>query len=193
MSGQRAGEAGVSGHPDALLLEAYADGELAPADGRAVEGHLAHCPGCRRRLALLGQLGELFAGLPPEEAGAELVPRILARVRLRSAVRPAASPISTALAAGLLLLAASLLALLSYQAAVAWRSGGASLLLRTLAGDPTVLVEHPDESLLALVEMVPLPELSLLLGLILALALLGPELASLLQAGSRFERSTGRS
>ena len=67
-------------HVDDGTLHAYLDGELAPAEARGVDAHLAQCPGCRERLeeerALITRAGELLAlaappdrELPPFRAG----------------------------------------------------------------------------------------------------------------------------
>ena len=67
-------------HVDDGMLHAYLDGELAPADARGVDAHVAQCPDCRRRLdeerALIARAAELLARatppdreLPPFRAG----------------------------------------------------------------------------------------------------------------------------
>src|SRR3989475_9052654 len=58
-------------HVDDGTLHAYLDGELAPAEARGVDAHLAPCPACRERLdverALITRAGELLAlAAPPE-------------------------------------------------------------------------------------------------------------------------------
>ena len=51
------------------LLSAYLDGELATAEERAVEDHLAHCPGCRANLdglrTVVSRLHALQRATPP--------------------------------------------------------------------------------------------------------------------------------
>ena len=67
-------------HVDDGMLHAYLDGELAPADARGVDAHMAQCSDCRRRLdeerALIARAAELLAlatppdrELPPFRAG----------------------------------------------------------------------------------------------------------------------------
>src|SRR5213080_4163154 len=67
-------------HVDDGTLHTYLDGELAPAEARGVDAHVAQCPACRERLeeerALITRAGELLAlaappdrELPPFRAG----------------------------------------------------------------------------------------------------------------------------
>jgi hypothetical protein len=81
-------------HKDEGMLHGYLDGELSPAEARRVDGHLAECPDCRRRLeeerALIARAAELLAlatppdrALPPFRAGdVKLPPRVWWQVRL---------------------------------------------------------------------------------------------------------------
>jgi len=81
-------------HVDDGTLHTYLDGELAPAEARGVDAHLAQCPVCRERLeqerALITRAGELLAlaappdrELPPFRAGDVKPPtRLWWRVRL---------------------------------------------------------------------------------------------------------------
>jgi len=95
-------------HVDDGMLHAYLDGELAPADARGVDAHLAQCPDCRRRLdeerALIARAAELLAlatppdrQVPPFRAGDLKAPtRVWWRVRL-----PLAWAATVALALGI--------------------------------------------------------------------------------------------
>jgi len=66
-------------------LDAYLDGELAAADARALEAHLAECAGCARfRDGRLGLRAAIKAGVPVFPAPDAL------RARLREALRAAA-------------------------------------------------------------------------------------------------------
>ena len=81
-------------HVDDGTLHTYLDGELAPAEARGVDAHVAQCPACRERLeeerALITRAGELLAlaappdrELPPFRAGDVKPPtRLWWRVRL---------------------------------------------------------------------------------------------------------------
>ena len=81
-------------HVDDGTLHTYLDGELAPAEARGVDAHVAQCPACRERLeeerALITRAGELLAlaappdrELPPFRAGDVRPPtRLWWRVRL---------------------------------------------------------------------------------------------------------------
>src|SRR5213080_2704601 len=81
-------------HVDDGTLHTYLDGELAPAEARGVDAHVAQCPACRERLeeerALITRAGELLAlaappdrELPPFRAGDVKPPtRLWWKVRL---------------------------------------------------------------------------------------------------------------
>src|SRR5213076_2287896 len=81
-------------HVDDGILHGYLDGELAPAEVRGVDAHLAQCPECRRRVdeerALIARAAELLAvatppdrALPPFRAGDVKAPtRLWWQVRL---------------------------------------------------------------------------------------------------------------
>src|SRR5947207_516057 len=61
-------------HVDDGTLHTYLDGELAPAEARGVDAHVAQCPACRERLeeerALITRAGELLAlAAPPDRDG----------------------------------------------------------------------------------------------------------------------------
>lgn len=65
-------------------LNAYADGELAPAAARGIETHLADCGSCREHLASLARIGSLLdeVAAPPPPAG--LAERVMARARAQA-------------------------------------------------------------------------------------------------------------
>lgn len=68
-------------------IQAYCDGELAPAQREAVETHLRECPACRRELASTRRLwAEVEAAGRPEAAG-RVWPGVAARLARRE--RPA--------------------------------------------------------------------------------------------------------
>jgi hypothetical protein len=70
---------------DENLLSAYLDGELAAAEERAVEDHLAACPGCRADLAGLRSVVERLQGLqratPPAGLGHAVARRVALEAR----------------------------------------------------------------------------------------------------------------
>ena len=70
---------------DQNLLSAYLDGELAAAEERAVEDHLATCPGCRADLAGLRSVVERLQGLqratPPAALGHAVARRVALEAR----------------------------------------------------------------------------------------------------------------
>lgn len=69
-------------------LSAYLDGELAAAEERAVEGHLATCPACRAELAglrsVVGRLRDLQRATPPAALGAAVARRVALEPRPRT-------------------------------------------------------------------------------------------------------------
>lgn len=69
-------------------LSAFLDGELAAAEERAVEDHLAHCPSCRTELdglrALVGRLHGLQRATPPPALGADVARRVALEARPRT-------------------------------------------------------------------------------------------------------------
>ncbi|MFA6317380.1 MAG: zf-HC2 domain-containing protein [Elusimicrobiota bacterium] len=61
------------------LLSAFADGELAAGQARAVAEHLSGCPECRERLSELRSLSKMLADLPKRELPAGFIARLKAR------------------------------------------------------------------------------------------------------------------
>jgi anti-sigma factor RsiW len=70
-------------------LSAYLDGELAPAERRAIEAHLAVCAACREELDALAQVKRLLGRLPEVEPPAGLWASL--RARAVAPAHPAAS------------------------------------------------------------------------------------------------------
>ena len=66
---------GMIEHPE-LLLSAYLDDALPPAERDAVRAHLDGCASCRARIDDLGATSRLIAALPALVPGRSLVPRI---------------------------------------------------------------------------------------------------------------------
>lgn len=54
-------------HPDGLELQAYFDGELDPAQARAVQAHCETCPECRTELGALSEVSALLLSTPAPE------------------------------------------------------------------------------------------------------------------------------
>src|SRR5207237_1123301 len=77
-------------HVDDGILHGYLDGELAPAEAREVDAHLAQCPECRRRVdegrALIARAAEL-----PRQEPARREPRVAAPGAART---PPADPLA---------------------------------------------------------------------------------------------------
>jgi anti-sigma factor RsiW len=59
-------------HDAGRMLDAYIDGELAPADAASMAGHLEGCAACRERLATLESLGRLVRSVPYHPAPGRL-------------------------------------------------------------------------------------------------------------------------
>jgi hypothetical protein len=75
---------------DPELLSAYLDGELPPARERAVEAHLADCPGCRAELdglrSVVKRLRHLERAAPPQVLGQAVARRVALEARPRGLV-----------------------------------------------------------------------------------------------------------
>jgi negative regulator of sigma E activity len=68
-----------SGHVTALL-SAYIDGEIAGAERKKIDSHLAECNACRDHLARLQDVVGLTRSLPPVGAPADLGERVLSAI-----------------------------------------------------------------------------------------------------------------
>ena len=68
-------------------LSEWLDGELHPAEARAVSSHLRACAGCAQRAEELRDLSALLAGLPRLEAGEPVAARVLDRLEMEAATR----------------------------------------------------------------------------------------------------------
>ena len=93
-----------------LRLHAYADGELADEDARAVEAHLASCADCRAELAEIRQLKSAlrtldFSELAPQGLAGDIQRRV-AQARLRTLWTAAGGGLLAACLAGALFLLA---------------------------------------------------------------------------------------
>lgn len=77
----------MSGHPSAERLSAFLDGELADAESRLVEEHLAACDACAAHVAELAAVDEAARSLPLEAPEAYF-DDFAARVRARVTARP---------------------------------------------------------------------------------------------------------
>lgn len=79
------GTPGAAVCADQSLLSAYLDGELAVAEERAVEDHLAACPGCRADLDVLrsvvARLHDLQRATPPAALGHAVARRVALEAR----------------------------------------------------------------------------------------------------------------
>jgi anti-sigma factor RsiW len=64
-----------------VRLNAYHDGELAPADRSAVDAHLRECPSCAAELAAIRRVSGAFAETPPREPSDERLLRLTRNVR----------------------------------------------------------------------------------------------------------------
>lgn len=79
------GTPGAAVCADESLLSAYLDGELPAAEERAVEDHLAGCPGCRADLAglraVVSRLHDLQRATPPAALGHAVARRVALEAR----------------------------------------------------------------------------------------------------------------
>jgi anti-sigma factor RsiW len=70
-------------------LVAWTDGELAPADARRVEAHVASCAACAREADLLRRTGELVGKLPRVQPSEGFADRVAAAARAESRLEAA--------------------------------------------------------------------------------------------------------
>jgi len=122
-------------HPSFAQLDALLDGELAAADARELEAHLAQCPECAKfrdqRLALRAAIAARVPAFPAPDT---------LRQRVRAAIRAAAPAGSTRRSAPLLWRSLAVAASLAIVAMGSWR-----LAVRRAAGDAladAVLASH---------------------------------------------------
>lgn len=73
-------------------LSAYADGELHPAEARAVRDHVARCEHCAREHEGLRKLARLTGMVPEEDLPAGLHARIMTRISAASVAPPGRIP-----------------------------------------------------------------------------------------------------
>lgn len=73
-------------------LQEYLDGQLPPAEARAVGAHIDACAACQEELALLRQVDDALATLPVLEEAAGFTARVMAQVRTTEA-RPSPVPL----------------------------------------------------------------------------------------------------
>lgn len=104
---------------DELLLEAYLDGELAPAQSRRLEAHLAECPECRTFLQQRTALAAVLQHAPAAQSR-KSASRFAAEINLRMArqTAPAARTGSSDLVWGLI--PAGLLAAMIFLQVALW-------------------------------------------------------------------------
>jgi len=93
-----------TGHPDPLLLQAYADGELSTAEAGGLEAHLRGCAGCRAELtalqALLRQIGTVAEEPLRRDLSRPVEAALRRRQRLRTFPWVAAVELTAGLAVG---------------------------------------------------------------------------------------------
>ncbi len=156
-----------------LKLNQYAERELADDERMAVEDHLQMCPSCRQQLANVRQMTALLYHLPVEETPAGLEARIMAAV---NAPPERVDVVQTWLYRAAIGLAAlfSLLMLLAlgYQTLLVWQQGGTGQFISLLAGNPDLALRYPTEALYAVLESLPIVEITLTLGISLVIVLL---------------------
>lgn len=122
------------------------DGQLPPAEGRALEAHLASCAECAETWAQWEQVASLFAEAPMAEPARDLVPLVLERIRRPRAGAVAASVVTIGLGLavlGLLILAplAAACGMVATTAQVPGLAGTASGVLVSLTRTAAVVAE----------------------------------------------------
>lgn len=162
------------------ILDAYADGRLGFAEQTAAEAHLATCAQCQQTFASLTQMVDLLQAAPRVAPPPDLAARIIAELEPRLAPsqeqRPAPSRATTpnwARVAGYgigVAVAWAWLIILGGETVVAAYQGGLSELAWFFQSHPEVLTNYPTEAFYALVETVPVVQLSLT-GVVLVVTL----------------------
>ncbi len=155
------------------LLDPLSEGELRPADEARVRSHLDACPDCRGRARELSCLSAALTRLPRPEPRASLMPRTLAVVRRRAgAERAQRAWWAAVLAVGA---AAALVVSLWVvgEAANAFVQAGGGELLDLIRTYPRLLLQHPQDTALAVLEAAPAANVALGLATALLACLLG--------------------
>jgi hypothetical protein len=83
---------GAAVHHDVILLHAYVDGELGPAERAAVARHLADCAACRGRVLALRAFFADLEALPDLPPSRDLAPAVLAALGPARRVAPPSLP-----------------------------------------------------------------------------------------------------
>lgn len=155
------------------LLDPLAEGELGPGDEARVRSHLDACPDCRDRAHELGCLSAALARLPRPEPRASLLPRTLAVIRRRAGAERA----QRAWWAVLLAVGAAAALVVSLwvvgEAASAFVQAGGGELLDLIRTYPRLLLQHPQDTALAVLEAAPAANVALGLATALLACLLG--------------------
>jgi hypothetical protein len=157
-----------SSHLGALLVEEAAEGEITPE----VRSHLAHCTACRALVSRAAEMERMLHAMPRLEPDPGLAPRIRKAIADAAAARPIrrhAYPFGAAAAISALLALA-----LVYQAGIELQVGGALNFFSFYLSQPDVLVSYPGDALAALVEVLPLAQITATMTVLaIAIVLLG--------------------
>ena len=173
------------------ILDAYAEGLLTPAERAVADTHLAVCDRCRLALVSLAQMGDLLrmqtAVAPPPELAATIIARLEPTLPLPEAAPRAVKPNwALSLWNGLEAVAAwLLLIILGGETVLAAYRSGLGELAALIQSQPEILVTYPTEAFYAVVEALPIIELSLTLAMLVVAVWLMQRFVATLPLGSR--------
>jgi hypothetical protein len=147
---------------------------------------------CRNRALELRLLEQALAQLPQVEPRADLAARTMATVGRRHGLKRAARPAwrGILLVVGLLVAMTTCLWLIA-NAAVAFQGAGGNELLNLIGSYPNLLLRYPAETALAVLEALPLGNLTLGLVSALVASFLGLQLIAAARSGGGWPRANG--
>lgn len=178
-------------HLAPAILDAYAEGILTPAERAVADTHLAGCDQCRLALVSLAQMGDLLrmqtAVAPPPDLAATIIARLEPTLSTPQTVSSVARPTwPRALWNGLEAAAAwLLLIILGGETVLAAYRSGLGELAALIQSQPDILVTYPSEAIYAVLEALPIIELSLTLAVLVMAVWLMQRFLATLPLGSR--------
>ena len=173
------------------ILDAYAEGLLTPAERAVADAHLAVCDRCRLALVSLAQMGDLLREQTPVAPPPGLAATIIGQLEPTLPVlEPAPTPVTPnwprllwngleAAAAWLLLI------ILGGETVLAAYRSGLGDLAWLFQSQPDLLSAYPAEAFYAVLEAVPVIELSLTLAVLVLAIWLMQRFVATLPLGSR--------
>ena len=178
-------------HLAPAILDAYAEGLLTPAERAAADTHLAVCDRCRLALVSLAQMGDLLRAQTPVAPPPTLAATIIGALEptlppLAAPPAPVAPTWPRAVWNGLEAAAAwLLLIILGGETVLAAYRSGLGDLAWLFQSSPDLLSAYPAEAFYAVLEALPVVELSLTLAVLVVAVWLMQRFVATLPLGSR--------